>query len=88
MIKITNGTRITTVTRGVYKAAYEGLGWEPVEEAQVVEPVVAPGPQIEVPLSEMKVSELRDLAEEWGIDISSAKSKKDMRDLIKAGMGA
>lgn len=88
MIKITNGTRTTTVTRGVYKAAYEGLGWEPVKEVQAVEPVIVPGPQIEVPLSEMKVSELRDLAKERGIDISSAKTKKDMRDLIKAGMEA
>ena len=44
--------------------------------------------EVEMPLSEMKIEELKAYAEEHNIDISAAKTKKDMMDIIKAEMEA
>ena len=41
---------------------------------------------IEKPLSEMSIKELRNYAEEKGIDVSSAKNKQDIRAIIAAEM--
>ena len=50
-------------------------GIEPEEEVEV-----------EIPISEMKLADLKEYAEAHGIDISAAKTKQDIRDIIKAEM--
>ena len=42
--------------------------------------------EVEIPLSEMKLADLKEYAEEHGIDISAAKTKHDIRAIIKAEM--
>ena len=90
MITITNGSRTTTVTHGAFKEIYEGMGWVEVESPEPVEvPEEIPGNEDEgeMPLSEMKVGELRQFAEERNIDISEAKNKREIIRIIRAQMG-
>ena len=56
----------------------ETLEEEEVEPEEEVE--------VEIPLSEMKLADLKKYAEEHGIDISAAKTKQDIRSIIKAEM--
>ena len=42
--------------------------------------------EVEIPLSEMKLADRKEDAEEHGIDISAAKTKQDIRSIIKAEM--
>lgn len=56
----------------------ETLEEEEVEPEEEVE--------VEIPLSEMKLADLKEYAEEHGIDISAAKTKQDIRSIIKAEM--
>ena len=87
MITITNGARTTVVTKGAYKELYEGMGWTPVTSKDPVVDIETPEVEVEIPLSEMKVSELKDFAEDHGIDISGAKNKRDIVNIIQAKMG-
>ena len=57
------------------REALEEEGVEPEEEFEV-----------EIPISEMKLADLKEYAEAHGIDISAAKTKQDIRDIIKAEM--
>lgn len=57
------------------REAFEEEGVEPEEEVEV-----------ETPISEMKLADLKEYAEEHDIDISAAKTKQDIRDIIKAEM--
>lgn len=112
MIKITNGVRTTTCTKGAFENWYKPMGWKIADESDVkVEAEVLPEEEnkplenvaetpeeefeeevepesedFEIPLSEMKLSELKEYAEEHGIDISDAKTKRDIRDIIKSEM--
>lgn len=112
MIEITNGSRTTTVTKGVFKELYEPMGWkiaeiseetpqvEDMPEAEEKTPEESDEPaeeiteevdyeedaDVEIPVSEMKLSELKAYAEDHGIDISAAKTKKDIKAIIKAEM--
>lgn len=56
---------------------------EPLEEEEV-EPEEEV--EVEIPLSEMKLADLKEYAEEHGIDISAAKTNQDIRSIIKAEM--
>lgn len=56
----------------------ETLEEEEVEPEEEVE--------VEIPISEMKLADLKEYAEEHGIDISAAKTKQDIKDIIKAEM--
>ena len=56
----------------------ETLEEEEVEPEEEVE--------VEIPLSEMKLADLKEYAEAHGIDISAAKTKQDIRSIIKAEM--
>lgn len=58
---------------------------EPPEET-LEEEEVEPEVEVEIPLSEMKLADLKEYAEEHGIDISAAKTKQDIRSIIKAEM--
>lgn len=42
--------------------------------------------EVEIPISEMKLADLKAYAEEHGIDISAAKNKQDIKDIIRAEM--
>lgn len=114
MIKITNGARTTTCTKGAFKNWYEPNGWkiadmdeeEPVNETLPEEEEIQPENaiesleetpeeeevepeeeiEVEIPISEMKLADLKAYAEEHGIDISAAKTKQDIKDIIKAEM--
>ena len=52
-----------------------------VEESDQVE-------EVEIPLSEMKLDQLKQYAADHDIDISAARNKQDIRDIIKAEMEA
>ena len=56
----------------------EALEEEEVEPEEEVE--------VEIPISEMKLADLKEYAEAHGIDISAAKTKQDIRDIIRAEM--
>ena len=116
MIKITNGTRTTTCTKGAFKNWYESAGWkiadmdeiESVNETLVAEEEIPPEnanespeetpeetetevevypeSEVEIPISEMSLSELKKYAKKHGIDISAAKTKQNIKDIIKAEM--
>lgn len=58
---------------------------EPPEET-LEDEEVEPEVEVEIPLSEMKLADLKEYAEEHGIDISAAKTKHDIRAIIKAEM--
>ena len=57
---------------------------ETFEEEEEVEPEEEV--EVEIPISEMKLADLKEYAEAHGIDISAAKTKQDIRDIIKAEM--
>lgn len=110
MIRITNGTRVTTVTRGAFHEMYEPRGWkiadlEPESSIEVYSPseavkepeTLSQSPEtaseeepigVEIPISEMRLSELKDYAERNGVDISQAKTKQEIRSIIQSEMGA
>ena len=89
MIKITDGKDVLQVSKGAYKSQFKPFGWVPVEEApvqEVVETVLVeddePPVIPEKPLSEMTSNELKAKAKELGVDISSAKTKKEARQML------
>lgn len=89
MVKITDGKEILIVTNGAFKSQYKPFGWKPVVESpveSVVEHVVVdddgPPPVIEKPLSEMSSKELKAKAKELGVDISSATTKGEVRQML------
>lgn len=112
MIKITNGSRTTTVTMGAYREMYEPMGWKIADSCgkttraeEIPENVIKPDEtaknlsetvhddvtsqadkEVEVPISEMKLDELKQYAAEHDIDISAAKTKQDIKAIIKAEM--
>ena len=88
MIRITNGARTTLCTKGAFENWYKSMGWrevkpenKPIEKR---EENLEPKGGVEVPLSEMNLEELKAYAEENNIDISQAKTKKEIRNLIKS----
>lgn len=121
MVKITNGSRTTVVSKGAFKNYYEPYGWSIVDsEEEIVvsddllandektaeeaneslseapEEVFNEGEKeespedesdIEIPISEMTVAELREYAEKHDIDVSLAKNKKEMLAVITSEMG-
>lgn len=110
MVKITNGTRTTMVTKGAFRELYEPMGWiiadlsnEKVqsedlpeeeekspenarEERETVPEEEIEPEEVEIPLSEMKLADLKAFAAAHDIDISAAKNKQDIRAIIKAEM--
>ena len=89
MIKITDGNDVLIVSNGAYKSQFKPFGWAPVEETpakEIVETVVAGDDELPVipekPLSEMNTKELKAKAKELGVDISSAKSKGEARQML------
>ena len=115
MVTITNGSRTTVVTHGVYDEVYKPSGWHeiapeanekmmndslpeedpitpeiqdntPEERQEEIEATLTDETDVEIPLSEMKVSELREFAEAHDIDVSAAKNKKGMIDIIHSEM--
>lgn len=122
MVKITNGSRTTVVSKGAFKNYYEPYGWSIVDsEEKIIEGKDLPNEDektaenaneslseapeevfddegekeespedesdIEIPISEMTVAELREYAKEHDIDVSLAKNKKEMLAVITSEMG-
>lgn len=90
MIKITNGSRITVVTKGVFNEVYAPMGWKIAEEPKAEVPKKTEEfeseEEVEIPLSEMKLSDLKAFAASHDIDISSARNKQEIRNIIRAEM--
>ena len=88
MIKITNGARTTLCTKGAFENWYKSMGWREVKsESKPIErgeENLEPKERVEVPLSELSLEELKAYAEENNIDISQAKTKKEIRNLIRS----
>lgn len=88
MVKITDGKDVLTVSSGAFKSQYKPLGWSIVKEApakEIIEKVIVGDdepPAIEKPLSEMSSKELKAKAKELGVDISSATSKGEVRQML------
>ena len=88
MVTIRKGSIIRTCTKGAFDSIFKPQGWKRVEEeinSSTPLPEVAPeeDESLETPLSEMTIGELREYAHKQGIDISGAKKKKDIRDIIQ-----
>lgn len=123
MVKITNGSRTTIVTKGVFEEIYKPSGWKIcdiseensgdedllkniINASEDTEEIPSPDTEeesepknfesdelesedeVEVPISEMKLDELKAYAAKHGIDISAAKTKQDIKAIIKAEMEA
>lgn len=124
MVKITNGSRTTIVTKGVFEEIYKPSGWkicdiskensgdedllkniintsedteeipspdteeEESESENFESDELEPEDEVEVPISEMKLDELKAYAAKHDIDISAAKTKQDIKAIIKAEMEA
>ena len=89
MIKITNGSRIAVVTKGVFNEVYAPMGWKIAEEPKAEVPKKTEefeSEEVEIPLSEMKLSDLKAFAASHDIDISSARNKQEIRNIIRAEM--
>ena len=114
MVRITNGARTTTVTRGAFQEQYKPRGWWEIgskdqktvetenlptleekvpeklsQEPEIVSdesPISEEEVQVEIPISEMKVRELRKYAAQHNIDISEAKNSREIRKIIKANL--
>ncbi|MDY6416167.1 MAG: hypothetical protein SPK83_04875 [Succinivibrio dextrinosolvens] len=93
MIKITNGSRIAVVTKGVFNEVYAPMGWKIAEEPKAEVPKKTEefeeefeSEEVEIPLSEMKLSDLKAFAASYDIDISSARNKQEIRNIIRAEM--
>lgn len=89
MIKITNGSRIAVVTKGVFNEVYAPMGWKIAEEPKAEVPKKVEefeSEEVEIPLSEMKLSDLKAFAASHDIDISSARNKQEIRNIIRAEM--
>ena len=88
MIKITNGARTTMCTKGAFENWYKSMGWREVKPEnkpiEMGEENLEPKERVEVPLSELSLEELKAYAEENNIDISQAKTKKEIRNLIRS----
>lgn len=67
----------------------ENLSEEPemsFENVSLPDEVIEDDEEVEIPISEMKINELRTFAAEHGIDISKAKNKREVRDAIMQAM--
>lgn len=56
------------------------------EPEEVVEEKVEEPEEVEIPISEMRLDELKQYAADHGVDISAAKTKQDIKAIIKAEM--
>ena len=82
MIKITNGVSEIEVTKGVYKEVYSRQGYVPVVEHKAEPKVDKTLPRFEKPYSEMNRKELEEVAAKKGIDVTEAKTKREVIDKI------
>lgn len=88
MIKITDGVKTFDVTNGAYEKVYKYQGYKPViekkKEAKSKEPDIDKNKELEQkPIGQWTKSELKDYAEDKGIDIAGLKSTDDVREVIK-----
>lgn len=98
MVKIQKDNNLLSVTMGAFQNTYKKLGFEIVGEEtkakkKYEEPVIEEIAQaeeknldylLEKPISSWSKEELRDFAEEKGIDISGASKVTEVKDTIKA----
>lgn len=92
MIKVTNGVKTTLVTKGAFKEIYEPMGYKPwapsdsLQEKSLEPKVEKPEEEseVETPISEMRLDDLKAYADQHDIDISEAKTKKDIKNIIRA----
>lgn len=86
MIVARKGKQTVTIPLSVYKKYYEALGWS-ISDANALE---IPKQNTIPPLSDesdihsMSVQRLREYAEQNGIDVSEANSKKEILAIIEA----
>lgn len=86
MVIAKKGKQTVTIPLSIYKKHYEALGWS----ASDVNPLEVPKQNTIPPLLDesdihsMSVQKLREYAEQNGIDVSEANSKKEILAIIEA----
>lgn len=88
---ITDGQKTLSVTKGAYRSFFKELGFKPVTPMPVEQPEdMEPDEETmldelyEKPLSEMDFSELKLYAESLGLNANGLKSKRELREAIRA----
>lgn len=84
MIKITNGERVTEVTKGAFKEIFSKQGWSEVGTIPTPPQPIPEEEEVIVPFSEMTVAELKGYASHNGIDIPSGKSKREIIEILES----
>ena len=97
MVKITNGIEEISVTEGAVKI-YKNMGFRPVGERPVSQPKVKKVEEkkknnsisleglLEKPISQWNQEEVKEFAAAKGYDVSSAKSLKEAKNIIKKAL--
>ena len=95
MRRITNGINTFTVTHGAYMNLYKPMGYQLIDGTEddendvvidsVDEAEEREDDEVETPLSEMTLQQLKEKAVELGISIKRLRSKKDLIQAIKNG---
>lgn len=87
---ITDGQKTLSVTKGAYHSFFKELGFKPVTPMLADPEDMEPDEETmldelyEKPLSEMDFSELKMYAESLGISANGLKSKRELREAIRA----
>lgn len=88
MVTIRKDSIIRTCTNGAFNSIFKNQGWVKIEGDRISKEEVIPSEEIETPLSEMTMKELREYAHKHNIDISGAKKKEDIKNIIQSEMEA
>lgn len=96
MVKIKKGNLTAIVPLKTYKNHYEKLGWkirvnkskvyQKEDETTETEFIEHGNPDSEVDLNSMNTAALKEYAEQNGIDVSEATTKKEIRAIIEAAL--
>lgn len=91
MVKITNGAKITTVSRNTYENKFKRYGWREVKEGrkETIDFENEDEKEIDIetiPVSDMNGEQLKQYAKNHGIDISKTKSAAEARKVIQTAI--
>lgn len=96
MVKIKNGDKVMTVTRGAYNSIFKDMGFIMVHEAKTPKTFDedaeedTEGAEMEEetqleekPLSEMNFNELKEYASQLGIPTAGMRTRKELKEAIQ-----
>lgn len=90
MVKITNGSMVTTVSRETYENKFRKSGWREMKKIPVQKnPFSEDTGEVDIetiPVSDMNGEQLKQYAKAHDIDISKTKSAAEARKVIQAAI--